>query len=88
MVHPGKLDLDLRVVQINEVPPHRTLGDTDRGSQIGQRSTQLVAAQRVIRAHLSEPDPDVRILKMLGARGKTVANSTVAGNEKAASTAA
>ncbi len=41
-----------------------------------------------IRAHLSEPDPDVRILKMLGARGKTVANSTVAGNEKAALTAA
>ncbi|MBA3456414.1 MAG: site-specific integrase [Deltaproteobacteria bacterium] len=28
-----------------------------------------------IRAHLSEPDPDTRILKMLGARGKTAAKT-------------
>jgi hypothetical protein len=35
-------------------------------------------------AGLGEPDPDRRILKMLGARGKNLANAEASGTKRAA----
>ncbi len=50
--------------------------------------THLRELPENIRAHVTEPDPDTRILKMLGARGKTVAKTEGTENEKAATAAA